>query len=447
MGQCQMYISSLQIKDLGPFKDLSLELANIRDGWQSNVTILIGINGSGKTSVLMAISALLSRFVSRMGGGKAIPMKDTAIRSKASFGQITLHVRDTDEKGIWCIFKDQRTRNIRPRPALMRGLLDRYRTALDENEDASLPLIAFYPVERAVLDIPLKIRTRHRFLQLDGYDNALHGGVDFRRFFEWFREREDAENESGLSEETFKSLERFARERSGLWKELSRLQASARDRQLTAVRTAISRFMPGFTNLKVQRKPRLRMVVTKGSETLNVSQLSQGEKSLMALVGDIARRLAMMNPGLENPLEGEGVVLIDEIELHLHPAWQRKIVGLLKQTFPNVQFVLSTHSPLVISDEPDVLVYAIENAEVRQVENLFGEDVNSVLGGTMKTPIRNRKISKRISDVLDLIHDKDIETAKRALQALEQDLPDGNIEVAKARMLMRKQELKCAQNS
>ena len=442
-----MHIRSLHIENLGPFKDLSLDLANTRDRWQSNVTILIGINGSGKTSVLKAMSAILSRFAVRMRGGKSIPIEDTAIRTKASFGQIELCVRDMGEEYIWSLSRYQKTGISRRRLTSMRDLADRYHTALDEYDDASLPLVAFYPVERAVLDIPLKIRTRHRFLQLDGYDNALHGGVDFRRFFEWFREREDAENESGLSEETFKSLERFAGERSGLWKELSRLQASARDRQLTAVRTAIRRFMPDFTNLKVQRKPRLRMMVTKDSETLNVSQLSQGEKSLMALVGDIARRLAMMNPGLENPLEGEGVVLIDEIELHLHPAWQRKIVGLLKQTFPNVQFVLSTHSPLVISDEPDVLVYAIENAEVRQVENLFGEDVNSVLGGTMKTPIRNREISKRISDVLDLIHDKDIEMAKRTLQALEQDLPDGNIEVAKARILMRKQELKRAQNS
>jgi predicted ATP-binding protein involved in virulence len=58
-----------------------------------------------------------------------------------------------------------------------------------------LPLIAFYPVERSVIDIPLKIREKHQFLQIDGYDNALNNAVDFRRFFEWFRDREDVENE------------------------------------------------------------------------------------------------------------------------------------------------------------------------------------------------------------------------------------------------------------
>ena len=89
------------------------------------------------------------------------------------------------------------------------------------------------------------------------------------------------------------------------------------DKQLSAVRRAIETFMPDLNNLRVKRKPRLRMTIEKkGSKSLlDVKQLSQGEKSLMTLVGDIARRLAMMNPALENPLEGEGVVLIDEIDV------------------------------------------------------------------------------------------------------------------------------------
>ncbi len=64
------------------------------------------------------------------------------------------------------------------------------------------------------------------------------------------------------------------------------------------------------------------MSIDKNGQTLNVLQLSQGEKSLMALVGDIARRLAMMNPMLGNPLNGEGIVLIDEVDMHPHPTWQ-----------------------------------------------------------------------------------------------------------------------------
>jgi predicted ATP-binding protein involved in virulence len=75
--------------------------------------------------------------------------------------------------------------------------------------------------------------------------------------------------------------------------------------------------------------------------------LSQGEKSLLALVADIARRLTLLNPERDNPLDGVGVVLIDEIDLHLHPSWQQVIVSRLQSTFKNIQFIITTHSPQV----------------------------------------------------------------------------------------------------
>src|SRR5476649_1392482 len=87
------------------------------------------------------------------------------------------------------------------------------------------------------------------------------------------------------------------------------------------------------------------MMIDKDDVTLNVAQLSQVDKSMMALVGDIARRLAMLNPALENPLLGDGIVLIDEVDLHLHPKWQRTLIRQLTTTFPHCQFFLTTHSP------------------------------------------------------------------------------------------------------
>ncbi len=229
--------------------------------------------------------------------------------------------------------------------------------------------MVYYPVERVVLDIPLKIKTHHRFDQLDGYDNALTQGVDFRRFFEWFRECEDAENESSLGamQEILASLQNNPQDEQLR----AKLSEFPYDKQLTAVRDAIAAFMFGFSKLRVQRKPRLRMTVEKQGKTLDVAQLSQGEKSLMALVGDIARRLAMMNPSLDNPLHGEGIILIDEIDLHLHPQWQRGIIQRLRDTFPKCQFLLTTHSPLVISDAKDICCYVLDNGEFTRLETLY----------------------------------------------------------------------------
>ncbi|MBF4269375.1 ATP-binding protein, partial [Vibrio anguillarum] len=120
--------------------------------------------------------------------------------------------------------------------------------------------------------IPLKIRGKHEFFQLNGYENSLTQGVDFRRFFEWFREREDTENESGLTDDVLEQLRTVLGDDNETWSKLDKLRASSRDRQLTAVRSAIYKFMPEFSNLRVRRKPRLHMSIDKNGEPFDVAQ-------------------------------------------------------------------------------------------------------------------------------------------------------------------------------
>mgnify|MGYP000614132610 CR=1 FL=1 len=107
----------------------------------------------------------------------------------------------------------------------------------------------------------------------------------------------------------------------------------------------------------------------------------------LALFGDLARRIALANPSRSNPLEGEGIVLIDEIELHMHPSWQRKILGALKSTFPNIQFIITTHSPQVISEVDDsynLFGLKQENDDVTvKPYNVHGWDTNGILHSIM----------------------------------------------------------------
>ena len=167
----------------------------------------------------------------------------------------------------------------------------------------------------------------------------------------------------------------------------------------------------------------------------------------MALVGDIARRLAMMNPELDNPLQGDGIILIDEVDMHLHPSWQRNLVQRFTDTFPNCQIVLSTHSPLVISDQKNILVYLLSNGEIGALPPLYGADVNTVLLEAMDTDVRNPDINEKLNDLLDAIHDADMGAAKKLLEVLEIELPSSNMELAKARLLLRKKELQIAKNN
>ena len=413
--------------------------------------------GAGKTSPLKSLATSLSWLVARIRSekGNGSPLGDEDILNGASAAAISIAVSDDVGEFIsqpnpalfeWILARPRQGRKTDTHSSFtdVSRLADLYRIRLTVDETASLPLIAYYPVERSVLEIPLKIRTKHSFDQLDGYDNALSRGVDFRRFFEWFREREDAENESGVSSTVLTEISNKYGEDSHIWNALTNLKASTRDRQLTAVRTAISTFMPGFTNLRVQRKPRLHMAIDKHGVKLNVSQLSQGEKSMMALVGDIARRLAMMNQSLANPLQGDGIVLIDEVDLHLHPKWQRNLVRQLSETFPNCQFVLTTHSPLVISDAKDLLCYVLSDGELQECNGLYGLDANQVLLSVMDTDVRNTQIQQRLDRLFEFLQDGKLAEAKDEFHSLADELPKGHLELTKAALLIRKLELRSA---
>ena len=176
---------------------------------------------------------------------------------------------------------------------------------------------------------------------------------------------------------------------------------------LEAVDRAIRVFLPEFENVEVLTEPTLRLVVSKRGQQLDLTQLSDGERSLLAMMMDLCRRLSLANPELDDPLQGTGVVLIDEIELHLHPKWQREIVDKLRITFPNIQFILTTHSPFVVqtlregelrllgdSQEDDVLQDPGDYAN-RGLE----EVVTKVMG------ITDPNIVPRYTQMLDAAHD------------------------------------------
>ena len=431
-----MKLKSIRLENVGGFSDIEVLTAPTKD-LNYNTTVIVGNNGAGKSTILESIATALSWYIARIRSekGSGSPITELRVKNGTNSAAITIEVENLDATTGWVLAKAQKGKKLDKATKLddLTKLTNDYRVKFSQDSNISFPVLVFFDANRGVLDIPLKIKGKHKFEQLDGYDNALGGIVDYRRFFEWFREREDAENELKVNFINSADLNS-----EGISKNIRMLS----DNQLDAVRTALEIFLPSFKNFRISRKPRLHMSVEKHGQLLNVEQLSQGEKLTIALVGDIARRLAIMNPLLDNVLLGNGIILIDEAELHLHPRWQRTLVGRLTNAFPNCQFILTTHSPLLISDDKNISIYSLNDGMLEPMDSQFGNDVNDVLLGVMNTDVRNAEVDKTIDDLLNFLNEKKIEEAKSLLGELEKELSENHIEVVKSKLLIKRLELK-----
>ncbi len=186
------------------------------------------------------------------------------------------------------------------------------------------------------------------------------------------------------------------------------------------------------------------MLVEKSGQTFSMDQLSDGEKCLLAMVGDLARRLAIANPALEQPHEGEAVVLIDEIDLHLHASWQRTIVRNLRKAFPKCQFVLTTHSPQVVSEVPAECVLGLKRSkhavQLVQPYGTYGLDSNRILEDVMGVDERPKPVKKNLRQLFSEIEDGDIEAATAPLEKLRGKI-GSDPELAKEDAMIRRKEI------
>jgi hypothetical protein len=234
------------------------------------------------------------------------------------------------------------------------------------------------------------------------------GTSDFRGFFEWFREEEDVFNE--------------LRVRNAEW-------TGARPPALELVRSAIARVFPAGGSLRIERRPQ-RMVLDVGNTPLDVAQLSDGEKALLAMTGDIARRMVLADSVSDDPLGQEAVVLIDEIELHLHPGLQRTILAQLRRAFPRTQFIVTTHSPQVLSSVHARNVRLLRDFQVVPLEReTWRRDTNRILESVFDDPGRTPDIATKLNALRTAIDEDRFAEARRLVHELRSELDGDDPEV------------------
>lgn len=292
-------------------------------------TVIAGINGRGKTALLDGIALALSRLLPQIsparGGYRYVELQD--IHSGQVQGLFSLKLNCAGLPLTYEVEFQEGPRRLKAMhlaKAVKTEIRNKYGSDPKRSDDAA-PLAVYYTTDRATYRRPRELPREMPRGQAAAYYGALaNRTVNYRDFIARFRAHVELQGEQRTDNRHF-------------------IGASAAE----AIQQAIAVFLEGFSNLRVEHAP-LRLLVNKGNVSLDLGQLSDGERSFLAMITDLSRRLVLANPRMQNPLEGEGVVLIDELELHLHPKWQREVAGKLRQTFPKIQFICTTHSPFII---------------------------------------------------------------------------------------------------
>ena len=218
---------------------------------------------------------------------------------------------------------------------------------------------------------------------------------------------------------------------------LSSEQPAAKQ-MLAGLDKAVTRFLPGYRDLRPAGDGSSRsLLINRGDTSLRVRDLSDGERGVLAVVLDLTCRLAQANPNMEDPAaEAEAVVLIDEIELHLHPDWQRRIIGNLTETFPKCQFIATTHSPQVIGEVEHDRIQFIAGGEVYSPTHSFGVDSSRVLEEIMGADPRTNEIQTLLANVSQEVGERRYANARGLLPQLVDRLGENDPEITRIRTLL-----------
>jgi len=167
---------------------------------------------------------------------------------------------------------------------------------------------------------------------------------------------------------------------------------------------------------------KITLLLDKDGVTLNINQLSDGERGILALILDLVQRLLQANPDLEDPLQdGKALVLIDELDLHLHPRWQRMVVQKLTDIFPNCQFIATTHSPQIIGEvAPENVIILDKDKQPYIPDQSLGMDSNWILRFLMETPERDINTQKTLEDIESLIAQRNFPEATEKINSLRE---------------------------
>ena len=428
-----MKINEITIKNFRGFEDFYAEL-------NPNLTVFIGNNGSGKSTVLDAISISIGTFFSGLDGvpGTGINKDDVTCKSfdmgtvidlqhqypsvitaKGDVGgEIMEWSRSLNGAG-------GRTTTIDAKSII--SAAEGYQARIREGDTSLiLPIISYYGTGRLWAQKREKRPSDQlvQFSRLSGYIDCLAAESNEKLMLKWFEKMT-----------------------------IQQAQRQQPSPELNAVEQAVSRCFAGITgseqvvtqfNLDTHSLDILYTDASGKKVRVPMKNLSDGYKNTIGMIADIAYRMAILNPQLlENVLtETPGIVLIDEVDLHLHPVWQQRIIQDLQTLFPKVQFIVSTLAPSVISSvkRENMLVLDADGQPYTLPVEVYGKDANSILSAVMDANHRPAEV-QAMFDQFYLAVEKDIPQAEAILNEIEALIGSEDPELTQARVTLALEQL------
>lgn len=405
-----MLIRTLHLQDFRCFADLEMD-------FHEHLTVLVAPNGQGKTAILEAISIALGTFVGAFDLGKAKHIE----RTDARYSKTGLQAEQRYPVSIAAQFKlsDDRLISIRrelsgpknkstiKEAAALTQHGRELQSQIRQEVPTTLPVVAYYSTGRlwkAHNQSSRKVLTVSRSL---GYEDCLSSASSFAQVQTWIAKA---------------TLAQLQTPQNNLGQALQMIQE--------AVNQALH--SEGWQNFHYNVRYE-ELVMQKGEqEILPVSLLSDGTRTMISLVADMAFRCVCLNglSGLDSPLNSPGIVMIDEIDLHLHPRWQQRVLHSLRQAFPQIQFIVTTHSPQVLSTVDRTAIRLLSQTSDdclltmhSEIPNLQTQGVSSsdILAQVMDVdPVPDEKAARQLSEYKALIQQNQQEA--ESTQSLRQQL-------------------------
>ena len=433
-----MKLQQIQLKNIHQFANLTLDLST----QEATTVVILGAQNSGKTSLLKHIYLALNWFAHRHKDPRAsaIILTDNDIKHDAQTASFAIEVSYPAELGnvasdslakarpdYLCRWKWQKSRQNNLTMSISTSelteldqLITRYQKQVLDDALFSTPCIAYYPVERFIYEVNIQGKNATSTLAPlhNAYDLTAVNFTTFNKFFEWYREVHDVENAQAakLFKQYLDPQQRFTQSHH-FEDALSSIEQAYRlsaQRSISSLRTALQTVLPEVEDIELDYTPKLALTVKHQGKTTAFLQLPQATRIWIGLVGDLVRRLCLLNPQSLYPcLEGEGIVLIDSIELLLDAEHLQHVLPRLKRAFPRLQFIVSSLNTEILDNAEDTQCFQLQDGRLhplhlhqhqQQLDQLY-QNIMSPISETSKMthaesqPLTPEQLSQHFSQL------------------------------------------------